>query len=159
VRAIVQQRYGGPETLEVAEIERPTAGGGEVLVRVQAAALNPTDHVVMRGFVRPQTGWLRPKSKQQVRGFDAAGTVEAVGEDVTDLTVGDAVFGSCRGSLAEYAVGNVEKGVRRIGCTRQHASKLFATARETRKAPFHALLRKPSNGLEPLTPPSFPEQP
>jgi NADPH:quinone reductase-like Zn-dependent oxidoreductase len=111
VRAVVQHRYGGPETLEVEEVERPTAGAGEVLVRVQAAALNPTDYVVMRGFLRMQSGWRRPK--QQVRGFDAAGTIEAVGAGVADLTVGDAVFGSWRGSFAEYALGAADKIVRK----------------------------------------------
>ena len=78
-----------------------------MLVQVRAAALNPTDYVVMRGFLRPQTGWRRPK--QQVRGFDVAGTVEAVGEDVTEPAVGEAVFGSCRGSFAEYAVAVPER--------------------------------------------------
>jgi NADPH:quinone reductase-like Zn-dependent oxidoreductase len=111
VRAVVQHRYGGPETLEVEEVERPTAGIGEVLVRVRAAALNPTDYVVMRGFLRMQSGWRRPK--QQVRGFDAAGTIEAVGDGVADFIVGDAVFGSCRGSFAEYALGAADKIVRK----------------------------------------------
>jgi NADPH:quinone reductase-like Zn-dependent oxidoreductase len=104
---VVQHRYGGPETLRVEEIERPAPGGGEVLVRVRAAALNPTDLVVMRGLLRPQTGWRRPQ--QQVRGFDVAGVVEAVGADVAELTPGQEVFGSARGSLAEYAVGVPER--------------------------------------------------
>jgi len=107
----VQHRYGGPETLEVEEVERPTAGIGEVLVRVRAAALNPTDYVVMRGFLRMQSGWRRPK--QQVRGFDAAGTIEAVGAGVADLALGDAVFGSCRGSFAEYALSAADKIARK----------------------------------------------
>jgi NADPH:quinone reductase-like Zn-dependent oxidoreductase len=105
--AVVQRRYGGPETLEVEEVEVPTVGSDQVLVRVRAAALNPTDHIVMRGFLRPQTGWRRPR--QLIRGLDVAGIVEAVGADVADLTPGDAVFGSCRGSLAEYAVGDPDK--------------------------------------------------
>ena len=107
MKAMVQHRYGGPETLELEEIDRPTVGSDDVLVRVRAAALNPTDHIVMRGLLRPQSGWRRPT--QRVRGFDAAGVVEAVGADVADLAVGDAVFGSCRGSFAEYAVGAREK--------------------------------------------------
>jgi NADPH:quinone reductase-like Zn-dependent oxidoreductase len=107
----VQHRYGGPETLDVEEVERPSPGMGEVLVRVQAAALNPTDYVVMRGFLRMQSGWRRPK--QLVRGFDAAGRIEAIGEGVADLAVGDAVFGSCRGSFADYALGDAEKIVRK----------------------------------------------
>jgi NADPH:quinone reductase-like Zn-dependent oxidoreductase len=102
VRAVVQRRYGGPETLELADVARPAIGSDDVLVRVRAAAVNPTDYVVMRGLLRWETGWRRPE--QQVRGFDAAGTVEAVGANVADLSPGDAVFGSCRGSFAEYAV-------------------------------------------------------
>lgn len=78
-----------------------------MLVRVRAASLNPTDYVVMRGLLRPQTGWRRPR--QQVKGIDVAGVVEAVGADVADLAVGEAVFGVCRGAFAEYAVGSPEK--------------------------------------------------
>jgi NADPH:quinone reductase-like Zn-dependent oxidoreductase len=96
MKAVVQHRYGGPETLAVEEVRRPTVGSGEVLVRVRAAALNPTDYVVMRGRLRPQTGWRRPT--QLVKGIDVAGVVEGVGGDVVDLAVGDAVFGVCRGS-------------------------------------------------------------
>jgi NADPH:quinone reductase-like Zn-dependent oxidoreductase len=107
MKAVVQHRYGGPETLELAEIDRPAIGSDDVLVRVRAAALNPTDYVVMRGLLRVQSGWRRPT--QRVRGFDAAGVVEAVGADVADPAVGDAVFGSCRGSFAKYAVGAQEK--------------------------------------------------
>ncbi len=107
MRAVVQRRYGGPETLEVEEVDRPTVPSDRVLVRVRAAALNPTDHIVMRGLLRPQTGWRRPR--EQVRGLDVAGIVEAVGAGVTDLAVGDAVFGTCRGSFAEYAVGDPQR--------------------------------------------------
>lgn len=107
MKAVVQRRYGGPETLEVDEVERPTVGGDEVLLRVRASSLNPTDYVVMRGFLRPLSGWRRPK--QQVCGMDVAGVVEAVGADVTELAVGDAVFGVCRGAFAEYAVGSPAK--------------------------------------------------
>ncbi len=103
MRAVVPHRYGGPETLEIEEVPWPTIRSEQVLVRVRAAALNPTDYIVMRGFLRPQTGWRRPR--QQVQGIDIAGTVEAVGADVADLAVGDAVFGVCRGAFAEYAVG------------------------------------------------------
>lgn len=107
MKAVVQNRYGGPETLELEEVERPAPAGDQVLLRVRAAALNPTDHIVMRGFLRPQTGWRRPA--ERVRGLDVAGVVEAVGADVTEVAPGDAVFGSCRGSLAEYAVGAAER--------------------------------------------------
>ena len=79
----MQHRYGGPETLELDEVGLPTTGSEQVLVRVHAAALNPTDYVVMRGRLRVQTGWRRPN--EQIRGFDVAGTIEAVGADVVDL--------------------------------------------------------------------------
>ena len=107
MRAVVQHRYGGPETLEIEEVPRPTVRSEQVLVRVRAAALNPTDYIVMRGFLRPQTGWRRPR--QQVQGIDVAGIVEAVGADVADLAVGDAAFGACRGAFAEYAVGSPQR--------------------------------------------------
>jgi NADPH:quinone reductase-like Zn-dependent oxidoreductase len=107
MRAVVQHRYGGPETLELEEVARPTVGSDQVLVRVRAAALNPTDSVVMRGLLRMQTGWRRPS--EQIRGFDVAGTIEDVGADVTELAPGDAVFGTCRGTFAEYVVGVPER--------------------------------------------------
>jgi NADPH:quinone reductase-like Zn-dependent oxidoreductase len=107
MRAVVQHRYGGPETLEVEDVPRPTVGSDQVLVRVRAAALNPTDYVIMRGLLRPQTGWRRPR--EPVKGFDVAGIVEAVGAGVAELAPGEAVSGSCRGSFAEYAVGSPER--------------------------------------------------
>jgi len=59
--SVVQRRYGAPETLEVEEISRPAVGSDQVLVRVRAASLNPTDHVEMRGLARLQIGWRRPR--------------------------------------------------------------------------------------------------
>jgi NADPH:quinone reductase-like Zn-dependent oxidoreductase len=109
MRAVVRDEYGGPDVLKIEEIDKPELVDDGVLVRVRAAALNPTDYVLMRGllFVRPQTGWRRPR--QRVVVIDVAGIVEAVGADVADLAVGDAVFGVCRGAFAEYAVANPEQ--------------------------------------------------
>ncbi len=107
VRAIVQRRYGGPDTLALADVPRPAFDDDQVLIRVRAAAVNPTDVVAMRGLLRPQTGWRRPNTP--VQGLDVAGVVEAVGVDVADLAPGDAVFGTCRGAFAEYAVASPEK--------------------------------------------------
>jgi NADPH:quinone reductase-like Zn-dependent oxidoreductase len=107
MKAVVQHSYGGPETLKVEDVPQPTVGSDQVLVRVRAAALNPTDYVLMRGLLRPQTGWRRPK--QPVKGIDVAGVVEAVGADVADLAPGETVYGACRGSFAEYAVGVPER--------------------------------------------------
>lgn len=102
MKAIVQQRYGGPETLEVAEIDPPTIGPGDVLVRVRAAAVDAGVRHLMTGtpwLVRPVMGFRGPR--QRVPGIDAAGTVEAVGAAVTDLRPGDSVAGGVRGAYAE----------------------------------------------------------
>ena len=108
MRAVVRDEYGGPDVLKIEEIDKPELVDDGVLVRVRAAALNPTDYVLMRGFLRLQTGWRRPG--QQAVGIDVAGIVEAVGADVADPAVGDAVFGVCRGAFAEYAVGVAQLG-------------------------------------------------
>jgi NADPH:quinone reductase-like Zn-dependent oxidoreductase len=105
MRAILQERYGGPEVLELREIDKPAVGESEVRVRVQAASVNPLDWHFMRGtpvIARPSTGGpLKPKPK--VRGADLAGRVEAVGGNVTRFQPGDEVFGEGRGTFAEYS--------------------------------------------------------
>jgi len=106
MRAIVQRAYGSPDVLGLEETARPVPGAREVLVRVHAAALNPLDWHDVRGlpyFLRLGSGLRRPRPR--VPGLDVAGRVEAVGGDVRRLRAGDAVFGVCRGSLAEYACG------------------------------------------------------
>lgn len=104
MKAIVQDRYGPPDVLEVREVDRPEVEEGRILVRMQAASANPFDWHMMTGkpfLVRPQRGWLRPK--RLVQGGDGSGVVEAVGDGVTGFEVGDAVWGGFRGSFAEYS--------------------------------------------------------
>jgi NADPH:quinone reductase-like Zn-dependent oxidoreductase len=106
MKAIVQERFGPPDVLQLADIDVPRIGAGEVLVRVRAAALNPYDWHMMRGDpymarLMGPVGLTRPKSR--VAGIDAAGQVEAVGADVRGLRPGDEVLGFCPGSFAEYA--------------------------------------------------------
>src|SRR6186713_2524025 len=106
--AIVQESYGGPEVLSVREVTRPEPGDGQVLVRVQAAALNAADWHIMRGlplFARLTTGLRRLRGP--VRGSDVAGVVEAVGSGVARWRPGDQVYGELGlggGGFAEYAV-------------------------------------------------------
>jgi NADPH:quinone reductase-like Zn-dependent oxidoreductase len=103
--AMAQDRYGSPEVLRAVELPRPVPAEGRVLVRVQAASVNPADWHIMTGrplLARMSEGWRRPK--QRVRGIDVAGVVEAVGPGVTRFAVGDAVFGGAAGSLAQWAV-------------------------------------------------------
>src|SRR5664280_1303898 len=104
MKAIVYYNYGPPDVLKYEEIEKPTAGDDEVLVRVRATSVNPLDWHFMRGtpyFVRIMTGLRRPKVTRL--GVDVAGQVEAVGRNVTQFKPSDEVFGSCRGAFAEYA--------------------------------------------------------
>jgi len=106
MKAVVQDRYGAPETLRLAEIEKPAMGDGDVLVRVRATGVNPLDWHYVRGVpyvARVSMGMPRPKTR--IRGVDVAGRVEAVGKDVTHLRPGDDVFGWCAGAFAEYAAG------------------------------------------------------
>lgn len=113
MKAIVQHRYGGPESLEVAEIDPPAVGPGDVLVRVRAAAVDAGVRHLMTGtpwLIRPVMGWRRPR--QAVPGIDAAGVVEAVGAEVTDLRPGDAVAGGVRGAYAELCVARRKHWVR-----------------------------------------------
>jgi NADPH:quinone reductase-like Zn-dependent oxidoreductase len=113
VKAIVQHRYGGPETLEVAEIEPPTVGPGDVRVRVRAAAVDAGVRHLMTGepwLIRAVMGLRGPR--QRIPGIDAAGTVEAVGRDVTDLRPGDPVAGAVRGAYAELCTAKRKSWVR-----------------------------------------------
>src|SRR3989475_4950482 len=102
MKAIVYHSYGSPDVLRLEEIEKPTAGDDEVLIKVRAAAVNPLD-LLFRGtsyMVRIMTGLRKPKDTRL--GVDMAGQVEAVGRNVTQFKPGDAVFGTCKGAFAEY---------------------------------------------------------
>lgn len=104
MKAIVYHNYGSPDVLKCEEIEKPTAGDNEVLIKVRAASLNALDWRLMRGkpvFIRPMIGGLR-KPKITRPGRDVAGQVEAVGRNVTQFKPGDEVFGACLGTCAEY---------------------------------------------------------
>jgi NADPH:quinone reductase-like Zn-dependent oxidoreductase len=104
MKAVVYYNYGSPDVLKCEEVEKPTAGDNEVLIKVRAASVNPLDWHFMRGtpyIVRIQAGLRKPKVTRL--GVDVAGQVEAVGRNVTQFKPGDEVFGACRGAFAEYA--------------------------------------------------------
>jgi NADPH:quinone reductase-like Zn-dependent oxidoreductase len=111
MRAIVQDTYGPADVLELREIERPEVAENDVLVRVRAAGSGPDVWHIMTGqpyMARAALGFRRPKVR--VRGWDVAGTVEAVGASVTDFRPGDEVMGVAEGgSFAEYAVTSPDK--------------------------------------------------
>jgi NADPH:quinone reductase-like Zn-dependent oxidoreductase len=101
----MQNRYGPPSVLELAQVPMPRPGRGEVLVQVGAASVHPGDHFVMTGMpymVRLAFGLRRPRNG--IPGTDLAGVVIDVGEDVTAFRPGDAVFGwTATGAFAECA--------------------------------------------------------
>jgi len=112
VKALVYEKFGSPDVLRLSEIDRPALTDDGVLVRVQAASVNPVDLHMMLGtpyLVRMQAGLRKPKRDQL--GVDFAGTVEEVGKDVTQFQPGDEVFGARNGSLAEYVCVREERAV------------------------------------------------
>jgi NADPH:quinone reductase-like Zn-dependent oxidoreductase len=112
VKAIVHERYGPPDVLELREVDKPVVGADEVLVRVHATSVNPVDWHTVTGtpyLVRMMAGLLKPKS--EFLGVDFAGTVEAVGRDVTQFQPGDEVFGARDGAFADYVCVREERAV------------------------------------------------
>ncbi|HWT02023.1 MAG TPA: NAD(P)-dependent alcohol dehydrogenase [Pyrinomonadaceae bacterium] len=103
MKAIVYRNDGRLEVLRCEEIEKPSAGDDEVLIKVRAAAVNPLDyHLLGHPFAR-RLLFARTKLKSKRPGRDVAGEVEAVGSLVTEFKPGDAVFGWGGGAFAEYA--------------------------------------------------------
>lgn len=104
MKAIVFHSYGSPDVLRCEEVEKPTPGDDQVLIRVHAASLNALDSHLRSAdifLVRLGGGLLKPKDQRL--GHDVAGRVEAVGRNVTQFRTGDEVFGTGTGTLAEYA--------------------------------------------------------
>jgi NADPH:quinone reductase-like Zn-dependent oxidoreductase len=109
MRAITRNGYGGPETLELRNVDRPEPAEGRVLVRVAAASLNALDWHLLTGtpyFLRLVNGLRTPK--QNGIGVDFAGIVEAVGPGVEGVKPGDAVYGAADGTCAEYVLAKAE---------------------------------------------------
>jgi NADPH:quinone reductase-like Zn-dependent oxidoreductase len=107
MRAVVYDRYGGPEVLRLVEVDRPTPGPGQVLVDVRAVGLNASDWETLRG--RPAYSRIGGPFRPAVPtlGSDIAGVVAAVGPGVTRFAPGDRVFGDNlerKGGFAEYAI-------------------------------------------------------
>jgi NADPH:quinone reductase-like Zn-dependent oxidoreductase len=105
MQAIVQDRYGSSNVLELRSIDKPEIGVDDVLVRVRAAGVHIGDLHVMTGqpYLMRIVGFGFRAPKARVRGMDVAGTVEAIGSNVTQFQAGDDVYGTCDGAFAEYA--------------------------------------------------------
>src|ERR1700735_2491111 len=105
-RAVRFDKYGGLEVLQVVEVDRPTPGPGQVLVRVKAAGINPGEASIRKGIFADR--W--PSTFPSGQGSDLAGIVEEVGPGVANVAVGDEVIGftNDRSSQAELVL--VESG-------------------------------------------------
>ena len=103
MKAIVQNDYGSPDVLKLAEVAQPAMKDNQVLVLVKAVSINAGDVFAMRGNpwpIRLTAGF--PKPKNYILGWDMAGMVEAAGPSVTQFRPGDEVYAACSGALAEY---------------------------------------------------------
>ena len=116
MKALFYTTYGSPDVLQVREVAKPTPADHEILVKAHAAAANPLDWHFLRGspfFMRFASGLTKPE--HPLLGADVAGTVEAVGRQVTQFKPGDAVFGEISatglGTFAEYVCGPAESFV------------------------------------------------
>ncbi|WP_299317090.1 NAD(P)-dependent alcohol dehydrogenase [uncultured Maribacter sp.] len=106
MKAFTKRKYGGPEVLQLEEVEIPTVKDNHILVKVMANSANPADWHILRGkpfFARFSFGFFKPK--EAILGSDFAGIVEEIGKGVKDFKVGNRVFGEILGggAFAEYA--------------------------------------------------------
>jgi NADPH:quinone reductase-like Zn-dependent oxidoreductase len=104
MKAIVIHEFGGSDQLTLTDVPTPAPAPGEVLIQTRFAAVNPVDWKIREGYLKG----MFPHGFPLIPGWDAAGVVQAVGEGVSDLSVGDAVYAYCRkpevqwGTYAEY---------------------------------------------------------
>ncbi|MEE9402682.1 MAG: NAD(P)-dependent alcohol dehydrogenase [Desulfobacteria bacterium] len=104
MKAIVYTKYGSPDVLELAEVDKPIPKGNEVLVKVHAVSINDWDWGLLQGIPflnRLENGLLKPKKK--ILGSDIAGRIEAVGKNVEQFQPGDEVFGDLTGNWGGFA--------------------------------------------------------
>jgi NADPH:quinone reductase-like Zn-dependent oxidoreductase len=128
MQAVVRDGYGPPDVLKVEQVERPVVPDDGVLVRVQAASLNAVDWYVLTGTPwagRAQMGLRKPRTP--LLNADVAGTVEAVGKDVTQFRAGDEVFGRGAG-FAEYVIADEWLARKPAGLTFEEVAALPVAA-------------------------------
>ncbi|MEQ1872521.1 MAG: NAD(P)-dependent alcohol dehydrogenase [Ilumatobacteraceae bacterium] len=131
MKAIVRTKFGSPDVLSFEEIEQPPLTDDAVLVRVRASSVNPADWYGMTGtplIARPTMGMRKPKARTM--GVDFAGTVEAIGKDVTQFQIGEEVFGGRDGAFAEYVVVREERAIvpRPANVSPEHAASVGVAA-------------------------------
>jgi NADPH:quinone reductase-like Zn-dependent oxidoreductase len=115
MKAVVYTKFGPPDVLEIRDIKKPVPNDDQVLVKVRAASVNPYDWHLIRGtpyIMRAMMAGLRKPRDPRV-GVDYAGTVEAIGKNVTQFKPGDEVFGNRTGAFAEYVCARADRAVAR----------------------------------------------
>src|SRR5437660_2348902 len=110
MKAIVNCEYG-VGNLQLRDLEKPSPNDNEVLVRVRAASINPVDGHLIRGswMMQPMSGLRKPKNTRF--GTDFAGTIEAIGKNVTNFKPGDEVFGAKNGAVADYICVKADRAI------------------------------------------------
>ncbi len=104
MKAAVRDTYGPPAVLRIEEVDKPSLGDNDILVRVHAATVNRTDCAILSAkpfIMRFITGLLKPKNP--ITGTDFAGEVDSVGKNVTSYAVGDRVFGFSDDGIGSHA--------------------------------------------------------
>jgi NADPH:quinone reductase-like Zn-dependent oxidoreductase len=108
MKAIVYEKYGSPDVLQLKEVEKPAPNDDEVLIKVYAASVNPAELHLLRAdpfFARFYSGLLKPKNT--ILGADISGSVESVGRNIHQFHIGDEVFGDLSncgwGALSQVA--------------------------------------------------------
>ena len=113
MKAVVYTNYGSPDVLEIKDIKKPVPNDDQVLIKVRAASINPLDWHFMEGtpYIMRAIGVGLRKPKDPRLGVDYAGTVEAVGKNVTQFKPGDEVLGGKSGAFAEYVCARADRAI------------------------------------------------
>ncbi|MBO9675311.1 MAG: NADP-dependent oxidoreductase [Sphingobacteriaceae bacterium] len=109
MKAILLHKFGQPEELQFSEIEKPVINNDQVLIKVIAAGINPVDAKIRSGLHRSCKNLQLPA----ILGKDVSGIIEQVGSNVSELKIGDEIFGSVNGSYAEYTKASLEAIVKK----------------------------------------------
>jgi NADPH:quinone reductase-like Zn-dependent oxidoreductase len=113
MKAVVYTNYGSPDVLEIRDIKKPVPNDDQVLIKVRTASINPLDWHFMEGtpYIMRAIGVGLRKPKDPRLGVDYAGTVEAVGKNVTQFKPGDEVLGGKSGAFAEYVCARADRAI------------------------------------------------
>jgi NADPH:quinone reductase-like Zn-dependent oxidoreductase len=105
MKKLAYKKFGGVEVLEIMDVSIPEVKPNMVLVKVKAAAINPVDWKMREGQLKILSGWKFPQGS----GMEFSGTIEKIGNSVTQFKVGEEVFGAAKDCMADYVTADVKK--------------------------------------------------